>query len=669
MPRRLPPPLPLALALAVGLFALASALTARPPAAQPTPPAAGTPGTGIKQTQEENHKLYKRFADELLKLAQKWEKSDSTEERERAKSLRTALKIADEKGVESLFRGVLNTVGGLKSGPEFDAILAKDAALTKALQEILETLETEGEADKIAREIKDLKELIKEAARIKREQETLLARTGTPRSDPNKIAKDQADLAKQTKDLATKLDKTDPKDAKDPKDPKGGPPANPNEKDDKSDPKGEGKPGESSAEPKPDTKDPKSDGKDPKDGDPKGGDPKPTGDPKGGMKPDAGESKDSPKEGGEPKPMGGDPKPPMPGDPKGADAKPMPPSDSKAQGEGKGDAKPSPPMGGEAKPMAPGDSPPSDSPPSSGSPKPGSPSPGSPPPPSGPKPPNPNNPNDEAKRNVEEAVPPQNDAEKDLKKNDRPNATKNEDLAIKKLTDAIKELEKRLKQLREKEMLKKLEDLERRVAKMLKMQIEVYEATKGIDTLVKKNSDQKTTADIQKAGVEGEKEGEIALEAEKAARLLEGEGTAVVFAAVLSEARKDMESVQKQLTAANVGPDTQLVEEQIITQLQRMLEALKKAKQDLENPPPPPPPGMPPPPGDQKKNLIQLVEQLKLLKSLQVQVNDRTTAFGKRSPGEQAGDPFLQEQLKQLGDRQKVLQDMLHKIAIQMSQQ
>ena len=77
---------------------------------------------------------------------------------------------------------------------------------------------------------------------------------------------------------------------------------------------------------------------------------------------------------------------------------------------------------------------------------------------------------------------------------------------------------------------------------------------------------------------------------------------------------------------------------------------------------------MPPPPNDPKKNLIQLVEQLKLLKELQIQVNQRTEAFGKRTPGAQAGDPFIQEQLKQLSDRQETLKKMLQKVADMMNQ-
>lgn len=631
--------LPLMLAATVGLFALTTVITAQPAATPPT-----TEGT--KRSQEENLRFYKKFADELLKLAQKWEKSDSPEEKERAKTLRAALKLAEEKGIENLFKQLIDPLGK----GEFGFLLEKDKALVAALKELLEVLSTEDELKRLLKDIKDTEAFLKEAKRILREQETLRART-EGKGPAEKIAKDQGQLAKETKDLADSLNKGAPKD------PKGGGAETP--KDDKSEQKPDSsKPGDPSAEQKPDTKDPKSTDKNPMGmGDPKSGEPKP-GDPKGGM-PMAGSSKESPKD-----PMAGEPKP-MNGEPKPMDPKPNTPSESKSQGMGKGDSKPSQGMGGEAKPMPPSDGSPMNSPPSS--PKPGSPSGGSPPP-SSKRPPNPNNPNDDAQKELDDAVPDQKEAEKKLndKKND--GAGKNQDDALDKIAKAIKELEKRLKQLREKEMRQKLEDLERRVNKMLQMQIEVYEATKRIDNTIKKNNNEVATADRQKATLEAEKEGNIAIEAEKALRLLEGEGTAIVFAGVLGEAKKDMEAVKKELDRTNVGSDTQLVEEQIIAQLKRMLEALKKAKQDLDNPPPPPPPGMPPPPNDPKKNLIQLVEQLKLLKELQIQVNDRTTAFGKRTTGPQSQDPFIQEQLKQLSERQETLKKMLQKVADQMSQ-
>ena len=640
--------LPLVLVATAGLFVLTSVIAAQQPAT-PTP-------DGTKRSQEENLRFYKKFADELLKLAQKWEKSDNPEEKERAKTLRAALKLADEKGIENLFRQVLDPLSK-PAGADFGGILQKDKALITALKEILEVLSTEDEFERLKKDIRDLEAFIKEAKRIQREQETLRART-EGKGDTGKIAKDQNLLAKETKDLAGSLNKGDPK---------GGGAEPP--KDDKSEQKPDNsKPGDPSAEPKSDTKDPKSTDKEPMGGDPKGGEPKP-GDPKG--MPMAGSSKETPKDAPMGDPMGakpmGDPKPMSPTDPKPPmDSKPNSPSDSKNQGMGKGDSKPSDGKGGDAKPMTPSDSPPSNSPPMSGSPK-GSPSGGSPPPPSK-RPPNPMNPNDDAQRELDDAVPDQKEAEKKLTEKKNDDAGKNQDDALDKIARAIKELEKRLKQLREKEMRQKLEDLERRVNKMLQMQIEVYEATKRIDGTIKKNNNETTTADRQKATVEADKEGNIATEAEKALRLLEGEGTAFVFAGVLAEAKKDMEAVKKELDRTNVGSDTQLVEEQIIAQLKRMLEALKKAKQDLDNPPPPPPPGMPPPPSDPKKNLIQLVEQLKLLKELQIQVNERTTAFGKRTMGPQSSDPFIQEQLKQLSDRQETLKKMLQKVAELMNQ-
>ena len=64
MVRRLPIFLSLTFAATVGLFALTSVLLAQPPA----------PGSGpgkIKGTQEENLKFFKKFSDEMLRLAQR----------------------------------------------------------------------------------------------------------------------------------------------------------------------------------------------------------------------------------------------------------------------------------------------------------------------------------------------------------------------------------------------------------------------------------------------------------------------------------------------------------------------------------------------------------------------------------------------------------------------
>jgi len=213
-------------------------------------------------------------------------------------------------------------------------------------------------------------------------------------------------------------------------------------------------------------------------------------------------------------------------------------------------------------------------------------------------------------------------------------------------------------------MLKLLANLEARTNRMLAMQIEVYNETVRIHGLVLKNADMKATvAEIQKAQVQAVKESEIISEANKAMKLMETEGSAVAFARVLEEVRQDMIAVQKRLDAAVVDTDTQSIEENIIAMLKEMSLALKKAQQD-QQPMPPMPPGPPPPPakpGDEK--LIDLIAELKLIRALQMQVNTRTQMYGKKDMGEQAANPLVQAELKQLAARQAKLQEMLAKIA------
>jgi tetratricopeptide (TPR) repeat protein len=651
--RRLPI-LPLVFAATLGLFALTSVVTAQPPGTTPVV----KPGD-IGGPQAENAKLYKRFADELLRLAQKWEKSENPDERERAKNLRAALELAARHGVENLFKDLQAGLANKNpNGTVYGDLLTKDTKLRAALEEILRTLETEDDLDATKRKIAEIKDLIDKIGKIKAGLENVRARTDNPKSDPNNLAKDQKNLAKQTDDVA----KSFPGQEK-----KGGDAAGGAPKDDKSEPKPETKPGAASPENKPDTKEDKSNTKA---GDGAGmpmggGEPKPS--PMGG-KPSDGD-KPSPKDGmgagdpkpGEPKPMGG-----MPMDPKPNTG------DSKAQGDGKGDPKPSAGMpGGDSKPMSGmpmGGMPPMGGSPSQSKPSPGGgmPSPGGMPPPGG----SPQGPKDQAQEDVQKAVPPQQEAEQDIRGGDNDKASKNQDKAIEQLERALKELEKRLKQLREKELEKLLANLEERVGRMLRMQIEVKAATEIIDKAVQKNpgpGGKAQTAEIQKSQAEADKELAIISEADKTLKLMEGEGSAVVFAGVLTQVRGDMVAVQKRLNEGRVEKRTQDIEQDIIDQLTMMKEALKKAKEALKDPPKP---GDPKDPNGKQpdKKLIDLINELKLIKSLQEQVNKRTLGYSKDDPGEQAKDPLVQAELQQLAERQRVLQEMLHKIATQANQ-
>lgn len=677
MLRRLPQ---VVFATTLGLFVLTSALTAQPKPAPGTTPAPAS-STDVKRNQEENLKLFNAFKEQLLRLAQRWEKSDNADDKERSKSLRAVLKLIEEKGLDKNFKDLVEGLGkNNPNGGDFNDLIDKDKKLRDALNQILELLQTEDEIDRIRRLIAETKEAIKVIGELKRTQENIQAQTDGAKGDPNKIAQAQKDLADKTQKVADAINKT--KGGQDAKGGDGGKPQDP-----KAETKAEAKPGENSGDAKPDTKENKSESKgdgmgmgmpmgdpkagdmkgagDPKAGMPMGGDPKAggekPGDPKGGMEPKAGD----PKAGGEPKPGGMnpmDPKNPM--NPMGGDPKGGKPSDSKPQESGKGEGKPSDPKaGGEGKPMG-GEGMGMPMPGGMGQPSPGSPKGGGDkPPPSGGQ----QKPKDPVGDNVQQAVPQQQGAEDDINKGNNKDASKKQDKAIDELQKALAELEKRLKQLREKELAKLLANLEERVARMLKMQIEVREATVGIDKTVIALGGKPANAEIQKSQAEADKESQIVAEAEKTLKLMEGEGTAVVFAGVLKEVMGDMQAVQKRLNEARVGKDTQQIEQDIIDQLTMMKEALKKAKQEMENKPSDPKPGDP---NSKKKDqsLIDLLNELKLVRALQDQLNKRTIMHNQKDPGEQAKDPIISAELKQLAARQQVLQDMLHKIATQANQ-
>src|SRR5205823_14161449 len=98
---------------------------------------------------------------------------------------------------------------------------------------------------------------------------------------------------------------------------------------------------------------------------------------------------------------------------------------------------------------------------------------------------------------------------------------------------------------------------------------------------------------------------------------------------VLEQVRDEMKGVQVRLFKTDVGPFTQGIEEDIIAQLQEMIEALKKQQQEMKNKKdqPPPPNGQPPP-----QTLINLLAELKMIRSRQLQINRRTSGSSLARP-------------------------------------
>src|SRR5436305_1628869 len=123
-----------ALALAAGLFALTAVSSAQPPTGKPGPDTTAD----LRPQQEANAELFKKFQKDLLALAQRLERSDKPEDKERAKVLYAALELARKENLESQFGKIIAGMAkGSTNTQDLTALVGQDEHLRKVLQEIL----------------------------------------------------------------------------------------------------------------------------------------------------------------------------------------------------------------------------------------------------------------------------------------------------------------------------------------------------------------------------------------------------------------------------------------------------------------------------------------------------------------------------------------------------
>jgi hypothetical protein len=252
-----------------------------------------------------------------------------------------------------------------------------------------------------------------------------------------------------------------------------------------------------------------------------------------------------------------------------------------------------------------------------------------------------------ARRQIEAAEARMREAQEKLEEAQREGAAEKQEEAIRALEQAKADLERILRQLREEEIERMLTMLEARFVKMLQMQRAVYEGTVKLDKVPEPD---RTDDHRIEATRLSRKEAEIVLEADKALTLLRDDGTAVAFPEAVEQAREDMLQVAGLLDEAKVGQVTQTIEQEIIAALEEMIEAFKQAQQDAEKRRQQMPP-MPSRPQDQP--LVDLLAEIRMIRTLQVRVNRRTERYSKLVVGEQAGDPDLLDALRKLGEQER----------------
>ena len=143
--------------------------------------------------------------------------------------------------------------------------------------------------------------------------------------------------------------------------------------------------------------------------------------------------------------------------------------------------------------------------------------------------------------------------------------------------------------------------------------------------------------------------------------LLQAEGSSVAFPQAVEAIREDASSVVRLLDKSKVGELTQTIETGIIEALEEMIDALQKEMEKLEEKKQedqPPQEGQP-----QDDPLVDALSELKMLRSLQLRINNRTRQLSRQIDGDQAEAPDLLEQLKTLARRQAKIQAATYDLA------
>lgn len=332
------------------------------------------------------------------------------------------------------------------------------------------------------------------------------------------------------------------------------------------------------------------------------------------------------------------------------DEKPMPPSDSPG--------KPSKP--GESPPMPGQDSPPSQSPPSDQPPMPDSPMPPMPGQPPSPMPQDqpPQEQETEGRQDLQEAQDSMQKAIEELEQKSRESAGKEQERALEELENLKSKLEEILRQRREEEKELYLAMLEVRFQKMLRVQLQVNAET---NRLQKIPDLERNPAHFDKCSETARQQNENRTDADKTLVLLKEEGSSIAFPEAVEQMRNNMDTIAGRLTRADTAETTQLLEqlvvetlEEIILALQKEMEAQRQKKQQGQKPQQSQP---------QDQSLVNKLAELKMIRSLQNQVNRITKQIGIEIDGEQSADPDQRKLTEDLSKRQQRIQSATYDLS------
>ena len=246
-----------------------------------------------------------------------------------------------------------------------------------------------------------------------------------------------------------------------------------------------------------------------------------------------------------------------------------------------------------------------------------------------------------------------------LKEQNREEALKNEDNAMEELHAAAEKLEAMLRQLREEEKEMMLASLEARFQRMLQAETAIHEGTVGVAA-----TPQKDWLDLNYGRCRelSQQQSELTQECAQTVNLLREEGTSVAIVIAVEDIEADMNSVSGWMQEYKVGELTQSVQKDILESLKQLIETTQKEMQNMKEQQKQEQQQRDP--SQEKPGLVELMAEIRVLRSLQLQVNRRTKQVDGLLQSTTTDDlPALQKQVHDLAIRQNRLIESAKELA------
>ena len=239
-------------------------------------------------------------------------------------------------------------------------------------------------------------------------------------------------------------------------------------------------------------------------------------------------------------------------------------------------------------------------------------------------------------------------------------ASDEQDAAIAKLEEMKAELEEILRQLREEERKLFLMALEARFQRMLQRQLDVNNGTLKLARIPEAERDE--DRHIGQSTKLSRDQGENVNDAEKALVLLREEGSSVAFPEAVEMMRENMQAVVNRLQRGQTGDTTQLLERMIVESLEEIVFALQREMEKQDEQQQQQQQQQQSEPNDPQ--LVDDLAELKMIRSLQSQVNRLTRQYGLEVDGEQATNLDDLQFLQNLSLRQQRIHEATYDLSI-----